>query len=137
MSDILNNISNLLSGYNGNTNLKREGIKINWTGEQIREYNKCKNDVIYFAENYVHVVHPDRGFEKITLYPYQKDLIKLVEENTRVVALSTRQSGKCLYSKSFINIRNKKTGDIQKIAIEYFYNLSKLKNESANNLSSM
>lgn len=80
--------------YRGNTNLKPKGVQIEWTPEMIEEYMKCAADPIYFAENYVKIVHPDRGLETIKLYDYQKEII-LSYLNNRYTAVNTsRQAGK-------------------------------------------
>ncbi len=81
-------------GYNGNIHLKRANVQINWTLELFEEYIKCKNDPIYFAENYIKIVHVDRGLIPIELYDYQRDVI-LASQNNRYVAVNqSRQSGK-------------------------------------------
>jgi len=47
--------------YLGNPNLKKSGVKINYTEEQIREYHKCAKDPEYFINNYMKIVNVDRG----------------------------------------------------------------------------
>jgi len=56
------------------------------------EYKKCENDLIYFIENYVKVDNLN-GFDKITLYEKQKEILKSWVENKRNVTLAGRQSG--------------------------------------------
>lgn len=80
--------------YRGNTNLKPKGVSIEWTDELISEYMKCAADPIYFAENYVKVVHPDRGLELIKLYDYQKRIIKSYLNGRFTVVNTSRQAGK-------------------------------------------
>lgn len=82
------------NGYNGNSQIKREGISVNFTEEQTLEYIRCMNDPIYFAENYIHIVHVDHGFVKIKLYDYQKEIIQKTTDNRKIAVLSARQSGK-------------------------------------------
>jgi len=82
------------SSYLGNTNLKREGIAIDFTPDMVQEYIKCANDPIYFAERYIKIVHVDHGFIPIQLYEYQKEIMEAFEKNRRVVVNSSRQSGK-------------------------------------------
>ena len=38
--------------YLGNAMLKGPGVKIEYTPEQMEEYMKCSEDVIYFLNNY-------------------------------------------------------------------------------------
>jgi hypothetical protein len=45
------------------------------TPEQITEYIKCKDDPVYFINNYVKTVTIDKGLTDFKLYPYQEKLI--------------------------------------------------------------
>ena len=83
-----------IRGYRGSSTLKKTQTDIGWTKERIEEFQKCVEDPIYFAENYMQVVHVDRGLEKINLYPYQREMITAVHETNAVVAECARQSGK-------------------------------------------
>ena len=47
--------------YMGNPNLKRSGVTLNWSPENIQEFIKCKDDPVYFITQYVKIVHIDRG----------------------------------------------------------------------------
>ncbi|AKF13360.1 terminase large subunit [Sinorhizobium phage phiN3] len=82
------------SSYLGNTNLKAENTAIEWTPEMVQEYVRCRDDILYFAENYMKIVNLDEGFVTIKLYPYQKELIKLVNDNRMSLSLQSRQSAK-------------------------------------------
>jgi len=83
-----------LEGFRGSKLLKKAGTDIVWTIELWSEFQKCKNDPIYFAENYMKVVHVDRGIETIHLYEYQKEIIRSVWKESRTIAECARQSGK-------------------------------------------
>jgi hypothetical protein len=82
------------SGYLGNPLLKKSGTPIEWTPDMLKEYMKCAEDPIYFAERYIKIVHVDHGFIPIKLYDYQKDIINAITNNRRVVANTSRQAGK-------------------------------------------
>lgn len=82
------------SGYLGNQNLKKIGEQIEFTPETLQEYMKCYNDPIYFAKNYIKIVHVDRGFIPFEMYDYQKEIVSKVLKNRRTVTLTARQSGK-------------------------------------------
>ena len=45
--------------YLGNPNLKRVNTPVEFTEEQIIEYQKCSKDPLYFMENYVRIVSLD------------------------------------------------------------------------------
>lgn len=81
-------------GYLGNNLLKRIGQEQNWTPEQMSEMAKCMMDPIYFAENYIKIVHVDRGLIPLQMYDYQKDIATKIFNNRRVAVLTARQAGK-------------------------------------------
>lgn len=81
-------------GYKGNPLLKKAGTMVEWTDEMKAEWKKCKNDPIYFAQKYIHVVHVDRGFIKIELYDYQKEIVRQITNERRVAVVTSRQAGK-------------------------------------------
>lgn len=80
--------------YNGNINLKRKGIAIQWTEDKVSEYIKCAKDPAYFSEKYIKIVHVDRGFIPIELYDYQREIIDKITNNRRVTVVTSRQAGK-------------------------------------------
>ena len=82
------------SGYLGNTNLKRIGEQIEFTPKNLQEYMKCMKDPIYFSENYIKIVHVDKGFIPFQMYDYQKEITTKITNNRRLAVLTARQSGK-------------------------------------------
>ena len=113
-------------GFRGNPNLKSPGTTEKVSQEEfihrMNELDKIYNDIIYFAKNYFTIVSLDKGECIIDPYPKQVELINAMKDNRRVIALSCRQSGKCVYSETLIKIRNKKTGKIEEITISDFFN---------------
>jgi hypothetical protein len=81
-------------GYNGNANLKRKGIPIEFSNDMISEYLKCSKDPIYFAEKYIQIVHVDHGLIPIKMYDYQKEIATAITDNRRVTVNTSRQAGK-------------------------------------------
>jgi len=47
--------------YLGNPNLKKVNTPHEFTKDEIKEFQKCEKDPIYFMENYVQVVSLDEG----------------------------------------------------------------------------
>ena len=84
----------MTSGYLGNPNLKKIGEQIEFTPEHLKEYMKCIQDPIYFAENYIKIVHVDKGFVPLDMYDYQKEITTKITNSRRVAVLTARQSGK-------------------------------------------
>ncbi len=80
---------------NGNERLPID-INIDWTPEMIQEFKKCRDDVVYFAENYFHIIvldaEPPR--QKIELYEAQRRAIKTIIRNRRTIICASRQVGK-------------------------------------------
>lgn len=80
--------------YKGNQKLKSAGVSQRFTKEQVEEATKCYNDPVYFIENYVKIVHVDRGIIPFKLYDYQKEMVKLILGERHVIMKLPRQSGK-------------------------------------------
>jgi hypothetical protein len=84
------------NGYLGNPNIKRDGVNINFTKEQIDEYIKCSKDPIHFCETYLKVIHLDRGLVPFKLYGYQRKIFHAYNSNRFNIVLACRQSGKSI-----------------------------------------
>ena len=81
-------------GYNGNVNLKRKGVSVEFSQEMVGEFIKCAQNPIYFAEKYIQIVHVDKGLIPISLYDYQKEIVDKITNNRRVTVVTSRQAGK-------------------------------------------
>ena len=62
--------------YLGNPSLKAEGVSVEWTEENIQEYQKCMKNPEYFIENYVQIVHVDKGLVPFDMYSYQRKMVQ-------------------------------------------------------------
>lgn len=80
--------------YRDNPLLRREGVKLNYTQEQIEEYAKCAKDPVYFAMNYIHIINVDEGLVKFKMWEFQKDMIRIFKDNRFVITKCPRQVGK-------------------------------------------
>ncbi len=80
--------------YRGNSLLKSSNTKTEYTKEQIQEIIKCKNDPIYFIENYVKIIHADKGLVNFELRDYQKEMVLSFHENRRTILATARRAGK-------------------------------------------
>lgn len=61
---------------------------------RVKELTKCIYDPIYFVENYYYIISPKFGKNIITMYEKQRELLKCMITNDRVVTLAARQTGK-------------------------------------------
>jgi hypothetical protein len=79
--------------YRDNPLLKRVGVQVNYTEEQLQEYIKCSKDPIYFTK-YINIITLDEGLVPFQMYDFQKDMIKTFHENRFVITKCPRQVGK-------------------------------------------
>ena len=114
--------------YKNNSGLKAANVAVSYTEEQIQEYIKCRQDPVYFIENYAKIVSLDEGVITFKLYDYQKNYIRALHENTRTLTMWPRQQGKsttvAAYTAWYINFNEHKSAAIlankQSIAVEIF-----------------
>ena len=59
----------------------------------VEEFQKCKEDPIYFISSYIKVIHPVRGLVPFALYPFQKGIINAIENNRFNILRKFRQAG--------------------------------------------
>jgi len=88
--------------YLGNPNLKKANTKIEFTEEQIIEFLKCKEDPVYFANNYMKIVSLDEGLVQFKPYDFQEKLINNFHENRFNICKMPRQTGKSTTSVSYL-----------------------------------
>ena len=88
--------------YLSNPNLKKVGVNIEFTQDQIQDYVKCAKDPIYFIKRFVKIVHVDRGLIPLDLYEYQERMINTFNNNRFVITKMPRQSGKSTAVVGFI-----------------------------------
>ena len=84
--------------------------------------HKSRKDIVWWAENFFHIVTMDKGLTKIKLYEKQKELLQFMCSNNRTIVLSARQCGKCSYKDTKVTIRNKQTGKVEEITINELIN---------------
>ena len=80
--------------YLGNPNLKKANTAIEFTQEQILEFMKCKEDPVYFANNYVKIISLDEGLTQFHPYHFQEKLIHNFHNNRFNICKMPRQTGK-------------------------------------------
>jgi hypothetical protein len=88
--------------YLGNSLLKASGVPLNFTKEEIEEYLRCADDPIYFIESYCKIVTLDHGLQPFKLYDCQKNKVKIIHENRKVILMEGRQQGKTTTSAAYI-----------------------------------
>ena len=95
-------MSNNNDVYLGNPNLKKANTQIEFTEDNIREFLKCKEDPVYFANNYMKIVSLDEGLVQFKPYDFQEKLINNFHENRFNICKMPRQTGKSTTSVSYL-----------------------------------
>jgi len=90
------------NSYNGNALLKPIGYNMQFTTDQVKEIFKCKDDPIYFIENYCYIISLDRGLIPFILYECQKEKVGVIMNNRKVILMEGRQQGKTITSAACI-----------------------------------
>ncbi len=80
--------------YLGNKNLPTENAEFEWTPKMVNDLKKSRRNILHFAERFFYIVNLDRGKDKISLYKYQKRILRALRDNRFNIVLSSRQSGK-------------------------------------------
>ena len=109
--------------YKKDMTLRGANIDFPYTEAQIIEIDKCAKDVFYFIQNYVNILTLEDGVQLFEPFQYQKNMIKLMDENRFTIFTTSRQAGKCVHPSTLITIKNRKSGFIEKIEIESFYSM--------------
>ena len=87
--------------YENNTKLLKGDLVFQRSENEIKEWMKCKNDIIYFVEKYCKLMTPE-GIQHVTLRDYQVDYLRHLEKNRLSIMLSARQAGKTTTSALFM-----------------------------------
>lgn len=87
--------------YENNTRLLKGDLVFERTEEEIEEWKKCKDDILYFAEKYCKLMTPE-GVQHIHLRDYQKKYLRHLEKNRLSIYLACRQCSKTTMSALFM-----------------------------------
>ena len=115
--------------------LKAGNILYQLTSDEIDEFHKCSNDIVYFVETHCRFL-TDAGRKLVKLRPYQKDILRslakenysekfkeLLPENRNIIVMASRQTGKCLFDgKITLQYPNE---NLYRIPINLFYYMIK------------
>ena len=81
-------------GYLGNDRLKRVGVELSYTEEQVKEIIKCTEDPVYFIRTYVKIVNVDLGLIPFDMWDFQEKMVQDFHENRFCICKMPRQVGK-------------------------------------------
>ena len=91
-----------INHYLGNPLLKKANVQVEWTKDQILEYQKCMQDPLHFCKNYIKIVSLDEGLVPFDVYPFQKEMLGTIHNNRFTICKLPRQSGKTTTIISYI-----------------------------------
>ncbi len=89
-------------GYLGIANLKRAGINIPYSKEQLEEVIKCSEDPLYFIEKYCKIISLDKGLIPFKMWDFQKDFITHLWKERKVISMMGRQQSKTTCTAAYI-----------------------------------
>jgi hypothetical protein len=87
--------------YENNTKLLKGDLVFQRTQEEIDEWIRCKNDIIYFVEKYCKLMTPE-GIKYVKMRDYQKKYLNHLVANRLSIYLACRQCGKTTTSAVFM-----------------------------------
>ena len=90
------------NAYLGNPNLKKVNTAVEYSEDEILEYQKCMKDPLYFMENYVRIVSLDEGLVPFKMYGFQKKIVETIHNNRFTICKLPRQSGKSTTTISYL-----------------------------------
>ena len=80
--------------YLGNPLLKKANVPVEFTKEQIQEYQKCMDDPVHFIQEHMKIVSLDEGLVPFKMYDFQKHMVQTFHDNRFTICKLPRQSGK-------------------------------------------
>lgn len=92
--------------YLGDHTLPTAQSRFEWSEEMVEAYERCQKDIAYFAENFFVIVSQGKRI-KIPLRDYQRKFLDDTMKHKRILALQSRQSGKCLSFDTKVKVRLK------------------------------
>ena len=87
--------------YENNSKILKADLAFERTDEEVKEWQKCREDIVYFCEKYCKLKTPE-GIRHITLRDYQKRYLKHLTDNQLSICLQCRQSGKSTTTSLFM-----------------------------------
>lgn len=82
--------------YMGNPSLPSHKSQVEYDEDRMKIILKCKEDIVFFAENFFHIVNLDHGQQLIQLYDYQKEALRVFATHNKCILNTSRQAGKAL-----------------------------------------
>lgn len=85
----------------GNIKLLKPDLVYKRTKEELEEWSKCANDLLYFVEKYCKIMTPE-GIKPIKLRPYQRNYLLCLRDHKLTIYCACRQCGKSVVTGIFL-----------------------------------
>jgi len=129
--------TNLSAFHESDIELKAANILYQLTPEEIDEFHKCSEDIVYFVEKYCRFL-TDAGRRTVKLREFQSRILKALEKeeysekweqliptNRNMIMMQARQSGKCFFDGTIV--LEYPSGELYKVPVNIFYYMIKEK----------
>jgi len=126
---------NMSCFHESDIELKSANLLYQLTPEEIDEFHKCSNGIIYFVEKYCRFL-TDAGRKTVKLRDYQKQILETLSKEKysekleelipvirNFIMMQSRQSGKCFFNGTILLMYP--SGDLYKVPINIFYYMIK------------
>lgn len=87
--------------YENNVKLLKADLTYQRTPEEVEEWKRCRDDIMYFANHYCQVATPE-GLQVIHLRDYQEEYLKHLEKHRLSICCACRQCGKSITTAIFL-----------------------------------
>ncbi len=77
-----------------NPNLPVVGAEFEYTHKMVKDLKKSSDNILFFAEQFFHIISLDEGKQKIKLHTCQKRALRKMRDNRFFILLASRQIGK-------------------------------------------
>lgn len=88
--------------HQNNTSVLSANANRTFSNLEKLEWIKCSVDAIYFCEKYIKITSIDDGIVPFKMYDFQREMIRLFQNNLLSIACTGRQQGKTTTSGAFI-----------------------------------
>lgn len=88
--------------YMGDPDLRRAKHPQKMNAEMVREWSRCRDDIVYFVKTYMRIVHVDHGMVLFNLWDFQERMLRNMEMQRFFISKCPRQVGKSITTAAFI-----------------------------------
>lgn len=102
LDDIFEDINGRAIAYRNDPSFRPANISIELTPDHILEYQRCSNDICYFANTKCYINDLNKGKSLISLWDFQKDVLNMMIQERFIALNCSRQTSKTTMTSIFI-----------------------------------